>query len=400
MSSLSRLVPIAFAGMLGGAAACGGGDSTGPKAGSVTGLAGDGQSAPTGATLASPVSFVVLGGDGFPLKGAKISWSVAPASAATVDPKSQTTDATGLASTTVTLGSVQGPLTVTAAVNGVSPVQFHITALDPCSFVAPYSLGATVSGTLARTDCKQFGFFYDFYQLDLPTGGQQSIRISMASTKFDTYVELFRSTGEPVGADDDIESGVIQNSQLDVIMGDGGTFVIGANSYDPDTVGAYTLSSAERPATLSGCQDAWVTPGATIVDAVETTDCLFQGQNFDIIYMFIPGGSVIRLAERSTAINPLLKLESLNLTTGAFDSVAANDDSIPATTTAFISYTVAASAILRVRIGTAVAGTTGAYTFAFSPSTTPGPTAGRTAGAPRMLPFLPLRTLKGWKAKL
>ena len=57
------------------AVACGG-DSTGPKAGSVTGVFGDNDSLPTGGTLS--VGFTVLNGSGFPLKGAKVTWIVAP----------------------------------------------------------------------------------------------------------------------------------------------------------------------------------------------------------------------------------------------------------------------------------------------------------------------------------
>src|SRR2546421_11220400 len=176
MRSLSRLVPVAIAGMLG---ACGGGDSaTGPKAGSVTGIAGDNATAPTGGTL--PVSFVVLGADGFPLSGAKVAWTVSPTSAAAVTPTSVTTDATGAAATTVTVGSAKGAFTVSGKVNGLDPVAFHLTAVDPCAYLAPYSFGATVTGVLARTDCNlgSQGYWYDFYRLDLPAG-QNSISISM-----------------------------------------------------------------------------------------------------------------------------------------------------------------------------------------------------------------------------
>jgi hypothetical protein len=401
MRSLSRLVPFAIAGMLGGTAACGGGDSTGPKAGSVTGVAGDGQTGPTGATLSAPLSFTVLGSDGFPLNHAKISWSVSPAVAASVDPKDQTTDASGIASTSVTLGSVVGQLTVTAKVNGVSPVQFQITALNPCNYLAPYSLGATASGSLTRLDCKVNGYFYDFYQLDRPTG-QSSIRIDMRSTKFDPYLEFFKLTGEILGADDDSVQNVAQNAQLDIVLGSGGTFVIGANSYDPDTTGPYTLTTSTRPTSITGCGDVWVTPGVTIIDTIRTTDCQIPagGSYFDRLLMFIPGGTVLKLAQRSTALNASMSLDSANFTTGNWDLAASNDDSSATNTNAFISLTVPNDALMRLTLGASVPGQTGEYTFAFSGNTT-GPTAGKAppTNVPQMLRFFPLHPSKGWKAK-
>src|SRR6266496_1877139 len=111
MRLLRRFVPLAAIG-IGGALACGG-DSTGPKAASVTGLFGDNDSVLTGGTLS--VGFTILNTQGFPLKGAKVSWTVAPVSAAAVDQPSQTTNivANGASDTGATVHHTLAPFSGT-----------------------------------------------------------------------------------------------------------------------------------------------------------------------------------------------------------------------------------------------------------------------------------------------
>src|SRR5438309_1794038 len=263
MTLLRRFVPVALTAMFGGAVACGG-DSMGPKVGSITGMFGDNDSVNTGGTLS--IGFTVLDGQGYPLKGAKVTWTVAPTTAATINPTAQTSDSIGNVSTVVRAGSAVATFTVTASLNGVAPIDFHLKSIDPCHYAAVYTLGDTVTGALSTTDGREFSgpvfYFYDYYQLNRPPG-QQSIRINELSDRIDPYVEFYRSTGELLGWDDDIQPGVIQTSQFDVILGSGGSYVIGATSYDPDTTGTYTLIAKPRPTTLAGCQDAWMTPGAT-----------------------------------------------------------------------------------------------------------------------------------------
>jgi hypothetical protein len=57
MTLLRRFVPVALTAMFGGAVACGG-DSMGPKVGSITGMFGDNDSVLTGGTLS--IGFTVL----------------------------------------------------------------------------------------------------------------------------------------------------------------------------------------------------------------------------------------------------------------------------------------------------------------------------------------------------
>ena len=400
MKLLRRFVPVALLGF-GGALACGGGDSTGPQAGSVTGIFGDNDSVFTGGTL--PVGFTVLGGNGSPLPGAHVTWTVAPVAAASVTPATQSSDNLGNVATVVHVNSTLGPFTVTASVPGVSPIAFHLKVLDPCAYALSYTLGDTVAGSLAHTDCRvalgAAHYFYDYYKLTLPAG-QSSIRINMSSTDFDTYLDFYTFAGNQLGSNDDIQQTVIQNSQLDIIVGQGGDYVIGANSYDPDTVGNYTLTAALRPTTVSGCKEVWLTPGATFTDTIRTTDCSDVPYN-DKVLFWMQASDVIRIAERSTVINPLLKLFNANFAAQRFDSVAVNDDSASGNPNAYIAYTVPADGLYLLQIGAATPGDTGQYTLAFDVNI--GPSARRAAPVdrvPRVLRVLPNGAFRGWKKRV
>jgi len=396
MTLLRRFVPVALTAMFGGAVACGG-DSLGPKVGSITGMFGDNDSVLTGGTLS--IGFTVLDGQGYPLKGAKVTWTVTPTTAASINPTAQTSDSIGNVSTVVRAGSAVASFTVSASLNGVAPVDFHLKSIDPCHYSTVLTLGDTVTGALSTTDCRVYAgpvfYFYDYYQLNLPPG-QQSIRINEFSNRIDPYVEFYRSTGELLGWNDDIQPGVIQTSQFDVILGSGGSFVVAATSFDPDTTGTYTLIAKPRPTTLSGCHDAWMTPGATITDTIRSTDCADSLMNYsDIIYMYMQASEVIRVAERSSVVNPRLKLYNANFAAQRFDSVAANDDSASGNPNAYIAYTVPANGWYLLQIGTAAPADTGEYTLAFDANT--GPTAPQSRGAARVLRVLPSGTFRGWK---
>lgn len=87
-------------------------------------VSGTGQSAPVNTKLATPLVVRAASADG-PLAGVSVGFS---ATGATVSPASAMTDAEGLARTEVTLGGTLGPVTITATVEGLTPVTFQATA--------------------------------------------------------------------------------------------------------------------------------------------------------------------------------------------------------------------------------------------------------------------------------
>lgn len=111
------------------AAACGGTTEPEPNL-VIASVSGDGQTADVGMEVADPL-VVRVTQDGVPLSGRTVTWSVT-AGGGSVDPTSSTTDASGNASTTWTLGPSAGANTVQAAAAGVagSPVSFQATGED------------------------------------------------------------------------------------------------------------------------------------------------------------------------------------------------------------------------------------------------------------------------------
>jgi hypothetical protein len=400
MSSLSRHVPFALGGAIAFALACGGKNSTGPSASSVTGIAGDSQVSPTGVELPVPLSFVVLGSSGQPLAGVKVTWTVTPAGAVSFAAATVTTDAQGAVSTTVTLGGTTGDLVIKGSMAGVPPVVFHVLALNPCNYFVSYTLGTTVNGALAATDCADRPFFTDYYRLDLPSG-QQSISIGMTSTAFDAWIDLYHlvgTTGEYTAFDDDIVAGTNQNSQLDIVL-PGGSYIIGPSSYDARVVGAYSMTANTRAATMNGCRQVWVMRGVTITDAISTTDCadtVAGTDYYDVARIFLLAGTVLTIAERSTAVNAKLSLYRLENDLITRTPVASNDDSAAGNPNSFIAYTVTTNGPYDVFIGTSGVGETGAYTFEVSASTTLAGSSPSRSSVPSLLsPFGSPRPSKG-----
>jgi len=392
MRLFSRFIPVVLAGALAAIAACGDSTGTGPQAASVTGVAGDSQSAATGATLAFPLSLVALDASGQPAQGVHVTWSATPSGGATFTPATTTTDVNGVASTTARLGSVSGSITIHAHVPGVSDVLYHVTAVDPCTTLTPYTFGDTVTAALSVTDCnfQSAGWFYDFYSLDLPAG-QQSIRISMHANfpapaqapgdSNDAWIDFFSLAGPLVGFDDDsVLGGDVtdrgRNSQIDIIL-PGGEYIIGANSFNQFSTGAYTLAAVPRPSTMNGCRQVWVARGVTVGDSLTAADCAdssVTAHYYDVARIQLVQGTVLTIAEHSTAINPSLALyRILNLDNYDRALVSQNDDSSAGNQTAFIQFTVVSSGPYDIVIGSSAGGETGAYTFDVSASTTLSP---------------------------
>jgi Big-like domain-containing protein len=368
---------LLFAVVVAVAVACGDSSGPGKQATSVTGIAGDSQLAPTGAQLAFPLSLTALGSNGQPVQGVNVTWTVTPAGRATFNPASSPTDVNGVASTTVTTGATAGEITIQANVPGVSSaVVYHALVLDPCAFAASYTVGQTVNGRLSTSDCnfQSQGWYYDFYALNLPTG-QNSLRISMLSDTFDTYVDLFRADGPHFGFDDDVVLGQQQNSQLDIIL-PGDNYIIGANSFDRFSTGPYQLTATPRAAAMNGCRQVWVARGISVDDSITATDCAdsaAQVHHYDVARIVAFSGTVLTLSSTSATINPALALYQLNPGTYARTLLMSNDDSAGTTTKAFIQYAVPASGYFDIIITTSAGGETGAYTFAVSSSTTFSP---------------------------
>lgn len=394
MNSSSRMTLSAI--LAGGALALAcGGDSSGPPAPTPKTLvvtAGDGQAFPIGLALPTPLTVTVTGTDDRPLQDATVAWTVI-AGSATPGASSSVTNTSGVAMTTLTLGSQVGPVAVQASVTGVPPVTFNATAFNPCDSVAAYTLGTTVNGRLVTIDCRIGGFLTDLFSFSVT--GQQALTIGMESPddSVDAYVELRRPNGELLGFHDDIDPGVDRRSRLLAIVA-GGDYVIGASNFFPDSGGPYTLLAEAGSVGLAACELVWIVPTISIADSVTAGDCVDTDTTyFDVVGIVAQAGNVLRINLRSTAVDASLQLLHFDEALGQLVLVAANDDSATGITTdAFLEVTAQAGFHFLLA-GTAMPKETGAYTLDIAGGSALGARA--AAGAPRVPLFAPRAWPKG-----
>lgn len=96
---------------------------------SIAVTAGDLQSAPPGTVLGTALTVRLLAGDGAPSVGRAVTFAVATG-AATLAPAIDTTDASGIASATLTLGATPGPVAVDASVAGTALTARFVATVD------------------------------------------------------------------------------------------------------------------------------------------------------------------------------------------------------------------------------------------------------------------------------
>jgi uncharacterized protein (TIGR03437 family) len=112
---------------------------------------GNHQTANVTQPLPQTVSVVVLNGS-VGVAGVVVQFVVTPVGAATLTPATATTDATGTASTQVTLGNIAGTFTITATATGLPVVTFNESALATVGAVtngASFAVTALAPGTIA-----------------------------------------------------------------------------------------------------------------------------------------------------------------------------------------------------------------------------------------------------------
>jgi alpha-tubulin suppressor-like RCC1 family protein len=124
----ARLWPVlapVFAAMI--VAACGETVTGGPQIASISIVSGTPQSGPIGSTLAQPFVVLIQDQNGQPVEGIIVTWQVT-SGGGIVTPSQSTSDANGLASATLRLGTTLGANTVTARIDQSTSVIFTATA--------------------------------------------------------------------------------------------------------------------------------------------------------------------------------------------------------------------------------------------------------------------------------
>ena len=116
----------------------------------------------------------------------------------------------------------------------------QLTEFSPCDETTAISFGQTINASLTSADCQITGGSYiDFYAFNGRAG--QQITILMNSSQFDTFLYLL-DQNTVIAVDDNGGGGT--NSRIALVLPRNGIYIIGANSFDPNTFGNYSVNLA------------------------------------------------------------------------------------------------------------------------------------------------------------
>jgi len=359
MKLLRELSPqLALAGIVALQISCGDSTAPGSAAASITANSSTALTAAPGGQVAELPSVIVRDGSGNPLAGVAVTFAVT-AGGGSLTGAHATSNSAGVATVgSWTLGPTQGTNTLVASTGSLS-VTFTATGADPCTNLATHTLGSTTSGQLSVSDCAfSDGSFVDFYQVSLPTAG--TYVFDQVSSAFDSYLLMFSSQGRLVGVNDDVVSGgSSRDSRIKAVL-PAGSFIIGANSFDPGKTGPYALTSAASTAEVTNCEDVFIVPGISSAQSLSSSDCTANGIFSDDYLIFMQSGQSITVSMTSTALDSYLEIYADGNST-----VLASNDNVDATSqNAQVAFTAGSSGFVIIKARSAAAGATGAYTLA------------------------------------
>jgi len=127
----------------------------------------------------------------------------------------------------------------TPGCGGCTGVQCEEDCGPNCLTGTPISIGQTVNGTIATTDCTWGNGYYNDRYSFTGTAGQQ-ITIQMSSTALDPYLYLISSGGTVLAEDNNSGGGTI--ARITYSLPSSGTYIIEADSYLANGLGTYTLT--------------------------------------------------------------------------------------------------------------------------------------------------------------
>jgi hypothetical protein len=359
---ISSLLP---AGLLALQLSCGG-DTSGPVQGAGT-IAPNSFTtviAPPGAQVAAAELPSVIVNDlrGLPMAGVPVTFAVA-VGGGSITGGTATTNSAGIATVgSWTLGSGEGANVLTASSGTLAPITFTACATPA------HTIGSSATYQLATTDCRfQDGSFVDFFAVTIPTAG--TYIFNQSSTTFDTFLALLATDGTQIGTNDDFGAPGTTDSRVKVIV-PAGSYLLGANSVNPNVTGAYSLTSTASTAQVTNCEDVFVFPGITTLQSLQATDCTTNVANpasgfaFDEYVVFLNAGQTVTVSMTSATLDSYLELR---IDGGA--TVTSNDNIDATTKDARITFTVPVSTTTRtagffvITAATKVAGALGDYTL-------------------------------------
>ena len=333
-----------------------GGDSSGPGA-SASSIAANSSTtigAAPGTQVAELPSVIVRDAAGNPVGGVPVTFAVT-SGGGTITGSKVSSGSDGIATVgSWTLGQTPGVNTLTATAGNLPAVTFTAQGADPCAAATPHTLGSTTSGALSLSDCRlSDGSFVDFYTVSVPSGGTYTFT---QTGNFDTYLALLTASSSVIAINDD--AGAPTTSTIKALL-PAGNFLIGANSYDPNITGTYTVSSASSTTQITNCEDAFVLAGTNSDQSLQSTDCVANNFFSDDYLIFLLAGQGITASMSSTSIDSYLEIHA----DGNSTVLVSNDNIDGSTQNARVAFTAPTTAFYIIKARTPTANVTGPYTI-------------------------------------
>jgi len=354
MKSLRELSPqLAFAGIVALQLSCGDSSGPAPSAATIEAVSSTTIGAPPGGQVAELPSVLVKDANGNPVSGVPVTFTVT-GGGGSVTGNHPTSGASGIATVgSWTLGTTAGTNTLVATTGSLS-VTFTANGADPCATLQNHDVGSTTNGQLSASDCRfDDGSLVDFYQVTVSSAGTY-IFTQTAST-FDSFLLLYLSSGTVAGVDP-LPSQV--DSHLTVLM-PAGSFIVGANSYEANKTGPYSLSSTASSVHITNCELPFVLRGVSSAQSLQATDCNINGILGDQYVIYLQANQALTVSMSSAAVDSYLEIHPGNSNV----ILASNDDIDGTTKDARLVFTPAQEGFYIFAARTTVAGSSGAYTL-------------------------------------
>ncbi|MEM7230644.1 MAG: hypothetical protein AAF517_00630 [Planctomycetota bacterium] len=187
--------------------------------------------------------------------------------------------------------------------------QLTVECTDPIDFCSDcvqgeVTCGDTMTGELEVGKCSLLdGQGIALHRLSLPV--ESDLNVNLSSLDFDTVLFLFNEACEVIAVNDDC---VDFNSCLDLRGLGAGEYYLAASSFDPGSIGRYSLSV---DCGVDLCTDCKVgVASLSEINAGELTAgiCIEEGTFIDTWQLNVPSDGLVSISLRSESFDPILQL--------------------------------------------------------------------------------------------
>jgi hypothetical protein len=200
-----------------------------------------------------------------------------------------------------------------------------LLAATPAAAQEALSFGRVASGELTAEDARveDGGYRYDAWRFTTREG--QRVELTLTSTAFDAYLEVWPADGEadgPEWSDDDSLSGTDARLRFTAPAGD---WIVRARGFESEALGPYSLALTERPPAPRAPRPTGARIGRSVNGDLSDRDPETEdGVRYDAYSLRLREGERVLITLRSDAFDPMLQVGQG--TGGDFVELAVNDD--------------------------------------------------------------------------